>query len=114
MAMAAYSGNIHIFQDDQNFEIFEERFEQYCAANKVTEESIKIALLISHLSIEVYSTLRDLCFPQKPKVKKYSDLKTLLSQHYSPQVNAYRERIQFYGASQQDDVTRQQPNGTRE
>lgn len=99
----AYVGTIESFKSQDDFTIYEERFAQFCIANKISEEKIKIALLLSHMDTEVYKTLRDLCFPEAPNTKKYEDIVTLLKTHYSPQINVYRERIEFYRAIQMSD-----------
>ncbi|KAK9753657.1 hypothetical protein QE152_g1795 [Popillia japonica] len=125
--MCLVSGMIGViaqFNEKDDFCVYIERFEQYCTANRITEEKIQIAMLISLVSTEygtanriteekiqiamlislvsteVYKTLRDWCFPENPKNKSLAEIKTILKQQYSPQINVYRERIQFYRTTQ--------------
>ncbi|KAK9727796.1 Integrase zinc binding domain [Popillia japonica] len=101
--MCLVSGTIGViaqFNEKDDFCVYIERFEQYCTANRITEEKIQIAMLISLVSTEVYKTLRDWCFPENPKNKSLAEIKTILKQQYSPQINVYRERIQFYRTTQ--------------
>ena len=101
-----YIGAISEFNQNEDFTLYEERFEQFCLANKIESEKSKTALLLSQVSQDVYNkTLRDLTFPVLPKDKKYEELTVELKTHFSPQVNVYRERIKFYHAFQATDET---------
>ena len=101
-----YIGAISEFNQNEDFTLYEERFEQFCLANKIESEKSKTALLLSQVSQDVYNkTLRDLTFPVLPKDKKYEELTAELKTHFSPQVNVYRERIKFYHAFQATDET---------
>lgn len=95
-------GSVAEFKPKDDFVIYEEKFDQYCKANKV-QEDMRVPILISCIGTETYKMLRDLCFPTVPKDKTYADLCALLKQQYSPQVNMFRERIIFYRAVQTAD-----------
>lgn len=81
--------------------IYQEQMEQYFRANKITEEDIQVATLISLIGTPVYKILRDLCYPKNPKDKKYKDLCELLKKQYSPQLSDWRERAKFYELAQE-------------
>lgn len=75
--------------------------EQYFRANKITDEGIQVATLISLIGTPVYKILRDLCYPTSPKDKKYKDLCEFLKKQYSPQLSDWRERAKFYELAQE-------------
>ncbi|KAF2889123.1 hypothetical protein ILUMI_17051, partial [Ignelater luminosus] len=97
-------GHIREFKVGQDFQMYEEKFAQYCQANEIIG-SRRIAMLISLICDDTYKTLRDLCFPDKPQDKSYDELCTLLREHNTPPKNTFRERIQFYQAVQGSDET---------
>ncbi|XP_063900171.1 uncharacterized protein LOC135119709 [Zophobas morio] len=103
--MAIYIGIIPTFTPDSDFTIFEERFEQFCLVNKIVDEKCKVALLLSQMETDVYKILRDLSFPIPPKDKSLEELKKELQKHFSPKVNVFRERIQFFRAHQTTEET---------
>lgn len=89
------TGNVSslaIFKQGDDFEVFEERLEQYLTANMV-EEMRKVAVLLTLLSEDVYKILRDLCSPDKPSSKDYAILMKLLSEHFKPRLSIYRRII---------------------
>lgn len=83
-----------VFKQGDDFEVFEERLEQYLQANLI-EEARRVAVLLTLLSEEVYKVLRDICNPDKPKYKSFNDLMKLLSDHFKPRLSLYRKRIMF-------------------
>lgn len=104
--MSTYIGVVPQFLNaDADFIIYEERLKHFCSANKIIEEPVKVGLLLSHISEDVYGTLRDLCFPINPGLKTYEQLVKILKQHFSSRVNTYRERIAFYSTTQLRDET---------
>ena len=92
-------GQIREFRQGEDFQVYEEKFAQYCIANGISEER-RVAMLISLMSDDTYKTLRDLCFPEKPHQKPYDELCKLLFEHHHTPINVFRERIKFYNASQ--------------
>lgn len=93
-------GMLGAFRAEDDFIIFAARFKHFCAANGIEEEGKKIAQLLGRLSEDVFRTVKNLAYPTVPEEKTLNELIELLKQHYSPQVNTYRERIEFYRASQ--------------
>lgn len=78
MAGQVLIGSINQFNPTDDFSVYIERFDQYCTANKIEDNKIKVAMLISLMSTEVYKTLRDWCFPSNPKEKSMEELKKIL------------------------------------
>ncbi|KAJ8932588.1 hypothetical protein NQ314_014579 [Rhamnusium bicolor] len=68
-------------------------------ANKISEENIKVAVLLSSIGPETYKLVRDLTFPKLLKTKTFSNLCKLLGKQYSVQVSVWRERKKFYELS---------------
>lgn len=54
--------------------------------------------MLSLLSQAAYKLLIDLSSPNKPEQKSYDEIKSLLAQHYSPQISVFKERYNFYEA----------------
>lgn len=75
---------------------YSERLDQFFLANKIEEEKMKVAVLLSSLNESTYKLIRDLTHPLLPKEKKFVELTTLLKQQYGPRVNVWRERRKFY------------------
>uniref|UniRef100_A0A1Y1N2I4 RNA-directed DNA polymerase n=3 Tax=Photinus pyralis TaxID=7054 RepID=A0A1Y1N2I4_PHOPY len=96
--MAVY-GTISIFQSSDDFIIFKERLEQYFVANSIKNEK-RVAILITSLSTEVYTTLRDLCSPEAPNAKTYEELCKVLTKQYTRHISTFNERLHFYEAAQ--------------
>ena len=77
-------GQIEQF-DGTNFEDYEDRLDAYFQANtigqykgsdsgeiKTAAEKMKLAVTISLIGKKTYSTLKDLCVPDKPQQKDFS------------------------------------------
>ena len=78
---------------------YSERLEQYFIVNSIgqcpadaTQEVLaaadkkKVAVFISVIGKKSYATLRDLCSPDSPKDKSFSELCEMLRTHYKPEV----------------------------
>ena len=66
-----------------------ERLEQYFEANSVPADSgdshKRRAILISVIGAKAYDVLSDLCSPTAPLAKTYTQLSTILKNHFAPQ-----------------------------
>lgn len=102
IAMAA-SKFVEFNQGVDDYLIYSERLEQFFTANNIKDDVSKVANLLSVIGVQPYKLLRNLCFPDLPKDKKYDDLSAMLKKHFCPQVNVWRERKKFYDARQGDD-----------
>lgn len=103
------------FFETGDFEEYAERLEFYFIANAIGQlsdspswaeknaaEKRKAAVLISQLSASAYTNLKNLCLPEKPGAKKYSELVQLLTTFYRPPVSAVAATHLFCSAEQKD------------
>ena len=79
-----------------------ERLEQYLAANNVTEEKKKVAVLVTVMGAKAYSLLRNLVAPAKPADKKFSDLVQAMKDHLNPKPLVIAERFKFHKRDQKE------------
>nr|XP_029717330.1 uncharacterized protein K02A2.6-like [Aedes albopictus] len=84
------------------WEMYQERLEQYFVAVDLEEER-KSAVLLTSISLEVYQTVKNICYPAKPNTKTYDELCGLLKGRFCATVVTYRERALFYRARQEPD-----------
>lgn len=87
--------------ESDDWMIYQERLEQYFAANRITTEEIRVATLLSTIGTQAYKLLRDLSYPKLPKEKAFKELCALLKQQYSPHISEWRERIKFHNMRQE-------------
>jgi hypothetical protein len=113
-------GQIEQF-DGSNFEDYEERLNAYFEANKIgqckttdSEEDkmaankMKLAVTISLIGRKTYATLKDLCVPDKPQDKTFTEVCALLRDYYKPRVLEVAETYRFHRAEQQDNESVQE------
>lgn len=82
-----------------SWETYAEILEQFFIVNSIEDEK-RSAFLISCIGSESYKCLRDLCHPFLPKDKSFEELAELMKKQFSPQIAIFRERTNFYSASQ--------------
>lgn len=100
MASQGIIGQLQPFNiGETDWNTYEEILEQFFVVNNVENEK-KPAFLISSIGQESYKTLRDLSHPIPPKDRTYEELSELLRKQFTPQVSVFRERANFYKASQ--------------
>ena len=90
--------------DSDDWDIYAERLEQHFAANKVEDEKIRVAVLLSSIGQSTYKLLRDLSFPALPKDNKFDELNKMLKNQYQLQLSTWRERRKFYQLRQTDET----------
>ena len=96
-------------QNVETFETYLDRLEGYFDANEIgtlkygnNEETRtitdkkKVAAFISVIGAETYGTLQDLCKPDKPRNKTFTDLCDLLQQHFKPPTVEVAESFKFF------------------
>lgn len=105
----AHHGKIECFQKEGNILEYLERLEQVFIANdlpRLEENNAKRkALLLSHLSADVYSTLRDLCSPVAPSSKTFDQITDILKARYEEKRLCIAERFRFHTAMQANNET---------
>ncbi|CAB3989970.1 Transposon Tf2-9 poly, partial [Paramuricea clavata] len=100
------------------FAAYSERLEQYFIANSIgqcpadaTQEVLaaadkkKVAVFISVIGKKSYATLRDLCSPDSPKDKSFSELCEMLRTHYKPKRLVVAETYRFHRCIQEENVS---------
>jgi hypothetical protein len=98
--MASKYGQIEPFEvDGGNFESYIERFEQFLKANSITAD-LKSPMFISHVGVEGYEILKNLCVPLNPSEKTYTDIVAILKGHFAPKRLIIVERFKFYKRDQ--------------
>ncbi|XP_049886620.1 uncharacterized protein LOC126381133 [Pectinophora gossypiella] len=77
-----------------NWTLYVERLEQYFIVNNVKSE-LKVATLITVMGSETYELLVNLCTPEKPSSKTFSELVTIMQNHLQPKPSILAERYRF-------------------
>ncbi|KAJ8914658.1 hypothetical protein NQ315_017355 [Exocentrus adspersus] len=90
----AASNKFDEFSGDQDWQIYAERLEQYFVANKIEDDKLQVATLLSVVGVETYKLPRNLCHPDLPKSKKYAELTALLRRFYK----AKQEVAEWYAS----------------
>lgn len=75
--ISAGIGTLEEFKSNDDWNVYCERFQQYCSANYI-DETRKVSVLITLIGPEVYKTLRDLCDSVFPHYKTYLELCEIL------------------------------------
>ena len=91
----------HLHKD--NWEEYVERIELYCIANKITDDSMQVATLLTKCGADTYKLIRELCAPSKPKEKTINEIVKLMTDHLNPKKNTAMERCIFSQAKQNTD-----------
>jgi hypothetical protein len=88
-------GNMETFESDSTaFSTYIGRFEQFLAANGVSENRY-LTLLITFGGKELYETLESILYPLEPSETTYKDAKSYLMNFYQPKSNVMFERFRF-------------------
>lgn len=98
--------NIGCFNINDDWDLFNERLEQYFLANRIDEER-KVPVLLTSVNESVYKVLKNLCDPDKPASKNYKELVKLLSEQFKPKRAVYRKRILFDSLRQSNETIRE-------
>ena len=70
-------GKIESFYDEENWETYVERVEQFFSANDIDDDH-KVPTLLSLIGGKTYTLLRDLLAPEKPASKSFQQIVTTL------------------------------------
>ena len=95
-------GSMAEYKMGDDWNIYEERLNQYFIANSVTQADRKIAVLVTLIGQDAYKILKDLCDSMLPSAKTYEDLCTILKSQFSKKVSVFRERTEFYELRQSE------------
>ncbi|KAJ8977378.1 hypothetical protein NQ317_015493 [Molorchus minor] len=87
-----YIGHLQEFDPaNSDWSVFKRRIDNYFVANNITDDKRKGAILLNVLNEEAYKLLYNLCLPEDPERKKYSELIPLLSEYFKPMEKAEKE-----------------------
>ncbi|KMQ85400.1 hypothetical protein RF55_16084 [Lasius niger] len=103
MACSAIKLDFKLGEDD--WETYIERLELYWIANNITDDRKKAAILLTKISPETYTLIRDLCAPTKPKDKTFDEIVKLVTEHLCPKPSESMERFHFHQAKQSANET---------
>lgn len=85
-----------------DWETYVERLELYFVAHDV-ENTKQAAVLLTKVSADTYTLIRDLCAPAKPKDKTYAELVQLVGTQLNPKTSEPMERCMFHQSKQKSD-----------
>ena len=89
------------FQQNDDWELLEEKLGCLFIAKNITENKVKVAILVTKLSSEPHAFLKQLIAPVKIKDSKYEDLMKVLSRHLQPKPSKVMERCIFHTTKQE-------------
>ncbi|XP_043478167.1 uncharacterized protein K02A2.6-like [Leptopilina heterotoma] len=92
--MASIVGSINEYSRKENWTLWFERLGQFFIANSV-QENKKASLFLTLLGGEGYAILRNLCAPDLPSSKTFTELATIMKDHMEPTPNEILERYKF-------------------
>ena len=87
---------------NERWETYSERFEQFVLANGIADEKV-VPVFLSVVGSKAYNLLRSLTAPDKPATKSFADIKKILSNHFAPTPIVIAERYSFYKCQQSCD-----------
>nr|CAI5838236.1 unnamed protein product [Callosobruchus analis] len=97
---AAAAGAVLTFNPNENeWNVFIKRLEQYFIVHNVVEGVNKRAHLLYSLSEEAYLLLSNLCMPNKPDETPYENILQLLTNYYGKTAVTWVERQKFYSSA---------------
>lgn len=102
--MFGKSEDLHFDENEEGFEAYVERLEQFFVANGLTmgEEKSK-AVFLTVVGKKNHMLLLDLCAPRKPSENKLLDLIELLRAHFVPKTNLIAEKYTFNTRNRRED-----------
>ncbi|XP_061704165.1 uncharacterized protein K02A2.6-like [Cydia pomonella] len=77
-----------------NWRLYVDRLEQYFVVNKVDKE-LHVPTLITVMGAECYELLVNLCTPDKPITKTFTEVAAILERHLQPKHSELAERYKF-------------------
>ncbi|XP_031789191.1 uncharacterized protein LOC116418285 [Nasonia vitripennis] len=89
------------FQQNDSWELFEEKLDCLFIAKNITDNKVKVATLVTKLGPEPHALLKQLIAPTKIIDSKYEDLTKALSEHLKPKPSEVMERCTFHTSKQE-------------
>ena len=85
--------------------LYTERLDQFFLANEITNDTKKVAVLLTAIGPKAYSLLRNLLAPVNPATKEYEELIDVMKDHLRPKPVVIAERFKFHRRNQGDGET---------
>ena len=104
----ALIGKIEEYNENDSWIEYTERLEQYFAANEITDNNKKRAVLLSVCGAKTYKLIRNLVNPRKPTDKSFVELINLVKNHLNPRPSSIVYRFKFNSRFRQPGETIQQ------
>lgn len=93
----SYYGQLREFNPHiSDWSIYKRRMDNYFIVNKISDGSMKRAMLLNALSEEAYQLIYNLCMPVVPEDKSFDELIKLFNQHYKSSESVFLSRSKFY------------------
>ena len=73
----------------------------YFAANDITDDKKKQAILLTSVGNKTYALIKSLCKPDFPRDKKFDELVALVQEHFTPKPSEIVLRYKFYTRARQ-------------
>lgn len=77
-----------------NWDAYCRRIKQFIALNNI-DKDLHVATLVTHVGVNCYELMCDLCAPDLPEQKSFEELETIVRQHLEPQRSEIAERHAF-------------------
>ncbi|XP_059045676.1 uncharacterized protein LOC131841376 [Achroia grisella] len=88
-------GKIESFEiGSHNWDTYCRRIRQYMTLNGIATE-LHVATLVTHVGVECYELMCDLCAPDLPEMKTFEELERIVKEHLEPQRSEIAERHVF-------------------
>ena len=101
--MAAKLGHVEPFNvQTDDWSLYTERLSQYFVANEITDDTKKVAVLLTVMASKAYELLHSLLAPVVPSTKKYDELTAVLLGHLKPKPLVIAECFMFHHRNQRD------------
>lgn len=98
------SEDLNFDENEEGFEAYLERLEQFFVANGLTYGDDKSkAVFLTVVGKKNHTLLMDLCAPLKPSKHKLAELIELMQTHFVPKTSFIAERYKFHSRNQRED-----------
>ena len=98
-------GQILPFKEGDNWKDYTEILDHFFAANSITDEKKKVAILCSSVGTGTYHLIKTLCLPKKPDENTFEEISTLVDNHLKPKLSEASASMIFYSRNRQKGET---------
>ena len=105
--MAAVHGQLQAFDsNEEDWQSYVERIEQYFAANKITDGDQKRAMLLAFCGAKTYRMIKSVLAPAKPAESSFENVVELVGKHCNPPPAATVQRCLFNARNRKKGVAK--------